>query len=190
MVSYLLLHFVISNNLKNYIPRNTINNDCDIKKHTFYLNQDNVKCFDHGKNKKYCDHPNFPKEFYVEENYYYYNSLIVKPKAMYKIVNNNTRTMVRLYYHFHCSEYTGPILSVNVIPEYYYDLNPILDNIIEFSIALFILTYFTIIIICLLNFIVYLYNLNFTILILGLMFLFFALCKFPSLSCNVTIYSK
>ena len=188
MVNYLLTHLIIFNNLKQYIPKNTINNNCDIKKHTFYLNQDNVKCFDHGKYKKYCDHPNFPKEFVVEKNIYYYNSLIVKPKAMYKIVNNNTRTMVRFYYNFHCDENSVPSLKVNVVPEHYYDLNPILEKITGFSVGLFILVYSAIIVICLLNFIVYLYNHNFSILILGLVI--FAFCKFPNVSCNVSIYSK
>lgn len=129
---------------ENYIPsewsvhsdtENIIDNTCSFK--ILRFKKTDVICNDYGINKKYCDHFLLPSEFiiYNETGINNIDNLVIKPTAMWEIINSKKIIIADFKYTFICNDNIDPKLTLNIIPKKKFDKSSseeIIENCIIF----------------------------------------------------------
>ena len=118
MVSYMLLSF-------SYYPasihENVINNECNFN--ILHFKKHQVKCFDHGINKKYCNTYSIPNDFVILKEYGldYNENINIYPNGIYKYYNSgaNSIKLAHFYYSFNCDNITKEAkLLLTILPTF------------------------------------------------------------------------
>jgi hypothetical protein len=133
------------------IKMNKISNTCVFDK--VRIDKKDVKCFDFGINKNYCNHYSLPDEFIVTREMSltepHYD---ISPKAMF---TGKYKKVANFYYSFSCSYFENvPNLELNIVPREQFDLS-LADEIsqlfVGFMLLIIILAFITLTCPCLIK---------------------------------------